>query len=548
MGNAHTQLNEVSQQRIQEIVQEVSNAFIAEFKMQYRSKLVQDTLNNSPIPYEKERQRIFDPVETVPHWMLIAGTLTKLGGRRRNWKERYVELGNQADNYDMIYYEKIDGNMKGDIKLCGYHVQPVDGSEDLGSPPGVKEYAFKLVPKRKGSKIRVWLMKSTSEEERNQWMGFLEDACHLAKPPLDADPYTASAFKEAFKLTRFRFGNFEKFFIDSSEPECLAVMMAQIIDDQLLKEVLKDRDARMEAHSAIEGAITVEVGALWDLLRSQTRSVREELQRSVLKRADVIIASDKAMRQRVNDALESSIIGPALEAVKTAVLPPVMKEFESILIDVYVTLHNSILSRVKYIEGIIVEQAVNDIMHEVTNPTSSLMAPVLASAKKIYDIINEVDTFFSYDYSSDDVFYDIIRAAYDVSLRALAGLKGKPFSQETVVPGEDFKQWSQKFGMACKFCCLFVTKDVLLRMVVNLPDWQTNVCNPAREYAKRLQEDMDALLEPSVAAVIQLPILVDASVKVSLDKLVFEYAKSQVLVKFEQKIELAADSDDEEAN
>ena len=548
MGNAQTQLNESQLQRIHEIVQEVSNAFISEFKRNYNCKIIQDTLQHSPVANEGVRKRIFEPIETLPYWPIHSGQLFKLGGRRRNWKARYVELSNQADNFELVYYEKKDGPMKGSVKLNGYKIVGTDAHEDLGTVPGApKEYGFKLVPILPSSKMRVWLMKSISEEEVRAWKDYLHDACNMVKPPLDLDPYTASAFKVAFKTTRFQYGRFEKFHLTCSEPEILAMFISDVVDNQLLRDVFRGMDTqRKEARLAIQDRIISEMQALWDLIRFQLQESQMALQESARQGADLVIASDKAMRKRVEDALSNLVLQPAMDTITTKVFPPIMQALEPPLTAVYAEVLRALQESVRGIEGD-VKVSLEQLMRDVTDRESVLMSSILARLNSVDESLQSVGPFFKYDYTITDVHYDILRATLDVALRALANLKGRNFSAgSTSVPEDIIYPWSKKLAEACKMCCIYVTKDVLTRMLVNLADWQTSVAAPAREYTKNIQADMDIMLSDRVARLISLPILVDGSVEQSTNKVAYDFVSGALMDKLAAAYGCKTDDSDDE--
>ena len=51
----------------------------------------------------------------------------------KNWKQRHFVALNQADNFQVKYYEKEGGKIKGTVELCGYSARSFDEEE-------VKEY------------------------------------------------------------------------------------------------------------------------------------------------------------------------------------------------------------------------------------------------------------------------------------------------------------------------------------------------------------------------------------------------------------------------
>ena len=105
-GIVSNPLDDAKRQEIQDTVEEVMGVFSKEFAMGYKTALI------DKIRAEKEEKhakggyeyQLVDPPKDAT--VIKAGYITKRGDVKKNWLKRYFVALNEADNYDILYFDK----------------------------------------------------------------------------------------------------------------------------------------------------------------------------------------------------------------------------------------------------------------------------------------------------------------------------------------------------------------------------------------------------------------------------------------------------------
>jgi len=306
--------------RVQELTKEVIEKFSQEFAKAYTESLIDKIKEEVNGEEESGFQLESAPIPTEP---LKTGKLTKQGGFIRNWKERHFIAYNEADNFKVDYLDKENGKVRGYIAPCGYRAEPFD-EEDTKK---MGDFGIKLVG---DARRRVWYLKASSKEERDEWLEVLKLSCYKAKPQRNKDPVIADAFDIAYWRVRWWYclwGSYQPY---GTEDERLAGLLVSILDREVLWDVISKLPsgvARGALESAIrnpvEASVSAAVGGSWTGSVSAVSGLRGTLESSVRQLISPLLEQEKKLKSQIIETI-SGVINPVIADKGANLLRPVL--------------------------------------------------------------------------------------------------------------------------------------------------------------------------------------------------------------------------------
>jgi len=252
--------------------------------------------------------------------------LIKRGDTVKSWKNRFFVALNQADNFRVDYFESEGGKLKGSIQLCGYRPQHYTADE---AKEQNAEFGLKLVPW--DDRRRVWWLKCASEEERSDWMNIFQTSCYKANPPINKDELVSSAFKVAYRATRWSYGYYGWYSITGTEAEQLGLLVSEILDRELLSEVYNNiptsptKSAVVSMlRKSVDTTVLASVGAAWSAGMSACESMKSALEGAVKQALAPIFEKEVAIKEKVTNSI-SSKINPFLADVGGRICTPIFR-------------------------------------------------------------------------------------------------------------------------------------------------------------------------------------------------------------------------------
>jgi hypothetical protein len=412
---------------------------------------------------------------------------------RKNWKERFFEISSEKNDYRVLYLEKQEGNELGNFEICGLRPENIEPS-DLGSG-SVQEYGIKLTSRNGDPSKRVWHMKTDNATEMQKWKDMFSDLCHIAKPPLNANPIVASAFQKALKATRHAYGYFEHYTLDGKESECLGSFISQIVEKQVIRSlydhtVKNEDEAILASRMQLQERIRPDIEHLWDHLLAKSLNLAATLQPGKMEPIkNAYRESEAAIRAKIKYILDSATVGPALEELNLKVCPPVLESVRFAITQAFGTTLRTVGEAIRGpLSGN--PMTVDQVRMQLTDRHSSLRAPVMATLTDLLNALDPVEAFYQYSYSTIDVYYDVFVATRDLALDA-----AESWNQmlKTSKAQTSFTPWLEAFALETTERHRITCTKIIADMVSNLSDWQTHVVLPSREYAKPIIADVKAL-------------------------------------------------------
>jgi hypothetical protein len=212
-------LDQAKQDEMQKVVTDVSGLFVKNFAIAVaiETAIAAKEALNPPTDWTSDLKLLPLTADKVPSKDLMEGKVTKRGGKITNWKERYMVLHGDDDNYKMEYFDgkpEPGKKPKGEIEggLAGYCVRqvPEEGLtlsksaifEQVFIRAQLKEgqYGLKLDPWAYGRRVYYFIFDSV--EEGKKWKRELQDACWYARNPCDENPIIAKAFNRCLTMVR----------------------------------------------------------------------------------------------------------------------------------------------------------------------------------------------------------------------------------------------------------------------------------------------------------------------------------------------------------
>lgn len=528
MGNANP-INEATQQRINDRLQEVLKTFAVEFSKAYtqvvidkaRSDLEPDTSIESQMKLEEA------PVPSDP---VKKGMLTKRGESVKNWKARFFVAYNAADNYKVEYYDGTSesGKLKGTIYCAGYSAYEFD-KDDISEhgEPGIK-----LVPW--SSRRRTWWIKCADDNERKEWLSVFQTACYKAEAPHDKDECIAEAFNIAIRNTRWQCWIWGWYWPAGDEAERLGELILDVLDRDILNEVIGgivEGPAKALTIDLIRKSIGTTVkgacASAWTSSAAAVRGVSDKIQSTVKDLIGPILEKQVEFKNMIVDKI-SGKINPFLEEKGGALLRPVLNVVFKPVIRAFTEASKDFH---KHIAGLIASGDFESSKFDSTLKRCDWQmewwsGPVGESYrildKMYYSDFAAIMNLFSGGLSGYTLYYMIIDKMRLILHRAVYTFGSLA---KSVGPTELLAALGHTTSRLFHDCVLMIrtTMNAVLRAILNSPINEM-VITPCKELIAPLQETIDSIPIPGLGALLDLQKMllgaVDDIVDGSIDALV----------------------------
>eukprot|EP01052_Picozoa_sp_SAG31_P018628 SAG31_NODE_1326_length_8761_cov_3.896791_2_plen_796_part_00 len=165
--------------------------------------------------------------------------MTKLGSFRKNWNRRWFVV--RADHSLAYYANETDQRPKGEMILQNYQVRTDCQREQ-------KEYCLELYHSRRRC-LYVYL---ETQDEYEEWIPILREACRKSRHVLHPDALRARAFEAAYGTVVRRFEAVEKR-PEGSAADALTDLIFNCISDRVLVDVYPDFSKYTSSHEGSLG-------------------------------------------------------------------------------------------------------------------------------------------------------------------------------------------------------------------------------------------------------------------------------------------------------
>jgi hypothetical protein len=183
-------MDDAKQEKLQTIIKEFLDVFSSVFPNTYKEALIESVKDGASPDEEDERQL---PEVPTPEDPLMEGNVSKECAFRKNFKVNHLVAMNKADNFRIDYFDKEGGALKGSINCAGYKAESVE-----------EEHGIDVIPS--DDSRRTYHLKFETAEERDEWVGVLNNACKKAAAPVNPDKLLSKAFNGAYRAVRWHYG------------------------------------------------------------------------------------------------------------------------------------------------------------------------------------------------------------------------------------------------------------------------------------------------------------------------------------------------------
>lgn len=342
MGAAASAFDEPSRERAREIIEETLECFSKHFMRGYKMALVQKCKMDAGhtggggggggrgraksfvVQADGDYQLVPPPPATD---IITIGQLTKRGDVKKNWKKRWFVALNEANNFDIKYYDlpqapkkedfKLDEKegklicpkkgLKGTMKLAGYGYEPMVGQENI------EDDELGLVISGNEHQ-RPWYVKAESKADLESWTPVFQRACKEALPPVDDDILVHQAFLHAYRETRWDMWLWGSWYIWGAEEDMLGGLVMDVLMKRLLRELIDAVPAgaaRSMTIAAIKKAVGQMVraaaGTAWKTSLGAIHSVSGTLQEVASKSLGPLFEQEPKMTTKVSEAINEAI-------------------------------------------------------------------------------------------------------------------------------------------------------------------------------------------------------------------------------------------------
>lgn len=184
-------MDDAKQERMQTIIKEFLEVFASVFPNSYKDALI-ESVKEGKQPEEEDERKL--PDVPTPEDPLKEGSVTKECAFRKNFKVNHLVAMNKADNFRIDYFDKEGGSLKGSINCAGYKTKKVEGDE----------HGMEVIPS--DDSRRTYRLRFESDEERDEWLDVINNACKKATAPENPDKLLAKAFNGAYRAVRWHYG------------------------------------------------------------------------------------------------------------------------------------------------------------------------------------------------------------------------------------------------------------------------------------------------------------------------------------------------------
>ncbi|RYG67429.1 hypothetical protein EON64_07455 [archaeon] len=263
----------------------------------------------------------------TPSHILKSGVLSKRGEVVKNWKNRFIVVYNEKDNFRIDYHDGTDekGKLKGSVFCAGYSAYEFD-KDDIAE---YGENGIKLVPW--SWRRRTWYIKCNDDKEREEWLGAFRTACYKAKAPHDEDECIAKAFDKALQNTRWKCWIWGWYWPAGDEGERLGELVLDVLDREVINDVINgivEGPAKAMTVDIIRKSIGTTVksacSSAWISSASAVRSVSGKIQDQVKELISPVLEKQQEFKTMIVDKI-SGKINPFLQDKVGSLLTPVFK-------------------------------------------------------------------------------------------------------------------------------------------------------------------------------------------------------------------------------
>ncbi len=258
------------------------------------------------------------PAATV----IKVGALTKRGDVKKNWLKRWFVALNEANNYDIVYYDSepsmadLEPNaegvvvppkkgLKGTMKLSGYSVGKLEG-EAVG------------VQILGNDAQRPWYLKADTAQDVAEWMPVFQRAAKEAQAPCDKDPVIHAAFMDAYRETRWSQSLWGSWSVWGAEED----MLGQLVNEILQERVMRDIYDAVPSSPMKNTAIGMIKKAVTDMVRAAASACWKSVTESVSTMKGPLVTAGKAVLEPLAKQ-EPIIVAKVSEAIVDKIKPPI---------------------------------------------------------------------------------------------------------------------------------------------------------------------------------------------------------------------------------
>jgi len=324
-GTLGNPIDEPTQQRINEKIQDVVKRFSIEFSKAYTQAVIAKAKLEIEPPTSIEDDLKLQTAP-IPGHTLKSGILTKRGESVKSWKQRFFVAYNAKDNYKIDYHEGTNeqSKLKGTIFCAGYRAYEFnqDDITDHGGP------GIKLVPW--SYRRRTWWIKCDDEKERKDWLNVFETACYKSQAPRDEDECLADAFDITLRNLRWHYWFWGWYAQAGPEPERLGEFILDLLDRDIINAIIGgivEGPAKAMTVDLIRKTIGTSVKAAcssaWISSSTAVRSLSATIQSSVKDLISPLLEKQKGFKQNIVDKIGGTI-NPFLADKGGALLKPVL--------------------------------------------------------------------------------------------------------------------------------------------------------------------------------------------------------------------------------
>lgn len=317
---------------IKRITTETLDTFVPVYTKSYALALI-DKLKKEAEGGEGTKWQLRTP--PVPKEPLKEGWITKQGAVQKNWKKRFFVATNAADNFQVYYFDKEEKKTdpktkKGAIQTCGYRIKALKKEEE------VEEFGKNAFTLKPYGRRRQWFLRcdtaaddAANAEDLKAWMGVFEYASQNARPPLNPDPVMATAFKDAYRITRWRLGVWGWYTYDRTEEEQLGAMIVDRCDSDCMGPVYAkiprgrmERKIRSQVQDFLDNTVGSAVGGVWKGAVSGIESQKETIEGKAREVLGTLFEKEAELKNTIKEKI-LGIIQPPLDELTKPIMTPI---------------------------------------------------------------------------------------------------------------------------------------------------------------------------------------------------------------------------------
>lgn len=508
MGNAmNNPMNEHRIERMQEVISDVVGDFAKEFPLHYKDALIAKIKEDAQAAGEEDPRKM--PDAEIPDYELKEGTMMKKGDINKGWKSRHFVALNQADNFRIDYYDKEGGKKKGSINCCGFEAMAY--TEEDTTTHG--QFGVKIVPD--DDRRRTWWLKCESEEEKEDWLKILNNACRKANPPVHEDPVVAAAFRGAYRSVRWHYGFYGWYRNVFAEGEQLGALVSEIVMREVVRAAL-DEVPEGPAKSTtinmvrknVDVAVIAAVNSAWTATVSGCEAMKDTLTETVKKLLDPIFEQEVALKTKVTDTVNATV-SPFLEDVGGRLCSPLLAACATPITKAYVSSIKGFSDFMKdHLEkhGYTKDSMAKDALWAHRRVNYWWSGPLENTNQIAWNIyandLADVITFFGAGYTPYSLYSEVLESIRDLCHRAICTFTTAIHEADYVGQADILKDVLSKFVFDAKLAMQGVLENILLGILQS--PFETLVITPCLELVKPIQDMIDEIPVPGLSDLFNL--------------------------------------------